>query len=400
VFYGIGQWLTLLAFTHIAGTDTVGLWVLATAIAAPIDLFCRLGSRHLAATAIDDRDDASLIASRAWTSVLFILVVTGWAAAVGGMPLLAMMAPVAIAKIGEGLSDVAYGIRQRRHETGLVTRSLMIKSIASPLIFVALAIPAGPVAGLWGIAAVWITLLFAFDAPAFGEHTHLLRAALGDQARRIRQSVGAGFPLGAAASLQSLSSAMPRLALSRYATLGDVAQYGVFGYTSIAIGRLGVALAGAMAPHLSTHAAKQDWRSAARYVDRIAGTVVLIGAIAVVVVLVAGESILKALFGMRYATAPTVFAVVVGVVVLEQLILLYVTLLAAARRGAGASIAALASVGVQLVLLPLLVPGHHLVGAAIASLLSTTVGVVVIRWAVHRVASTAPLVVDPIVEDA
>jgi O-antigen/teichoic acid export membrane protein len=398
IFYGIGQWLTLLAFTRLATTDSVGLWVLATAIAAPIDLFCRLGSRQLAATAIDDQEDAALIASRVWLSALFVVAAAAWASLAGGLPLLRVMAPVVVAKIGEGLSDVAYGIRQRRHEMGLVTRSLLIKSVASPLLFAALTFIAGPVAGLWGIAAVWVTLLVTLDAPAFADHVHLLRTSMREQMGRIRQSLVAGFPLGSAASLQSLSSGMPRLALKHYSTLSDVAQYGVFGYTSIAIGRLGVALAGAMAPRVAAHAASEDWRAAARYVDRIARAVVALGLVGVLIVFLAGRPILGALFGARYAGASSVFAVVCGVAVLEQLMLLYVTLLAAARRGGGASIAALLATSSQAILLPWLVPGRGLAGAAIASLVSVTIGVMMVRWFVHRVVVTRLAAAAPAME--
>jgi O-antigen/teichoic acid export membrane protein len=178
---------------------------------------------------------------------------------------------------------------------------------------------------------------------------------------------------------------MPRIALKHYATLGDVAQYGVFGYTSIAIGRLGVALAGAVAPRVATHAARQDWRAASRYVDRVARVVLALGVVGVLGVLLVGQPVLRTLFGGQYAGASNVFALVCGVAVLEQLMLLYVTLLAAARRGGGASVAALLAAGSQIVLLPLLIPGHGLLGAAAASLASTALGLIAVRWFVERV---------------
>lgn len=374
VGFAASQWGVLVVVEKLLGPEAVGRYALALAIAAPVMLFSGLNLRAVQAT--DARGDhafgayaALRIVTTAAALLLLAAVAPATGAATAGIVLL-----VAAAKAAESLSDIGYGLFQRRERLDRMARSLLARG---PLGLAALAAAVVATKSLaWGVAALaaaWALVLAVHDVPR--------AAALAGGPRRarpvwsgpeLRRLAVLAAPLGVVLGLVSLTANVPRYAVDRY--LGE-AELGVFAGISYLI-VAGITLVNAMgqaaAPRLANQYAAGDLMAFRLLLARLIGIALVIGAAGFGLAALVGRPLLTALYSTEYARLDVLLWVVGTAAALFVATFLGYGITAARYFRSQLPLFAATTVTVAAASV-VLVPDHGLVGAAQALLAAALV---------------------------
>ncbi|ACG75621.1 polysaccharide biosynthesis protein [Anaeromyxobacter sp. K] len=311
-FYAACQWLMLIALARLGTPETVGKFALGLALTAPIFLLAGLQLRGVQAT--DSRRDFRF---GTYFGTRVVAMVFATASAVG----LGLTAAkdreawltvlfVALAKAVEGLSDVHYGYLQQQERLDVVARSLIARGVLAVVgVVVGLLALESAASASAGMALAWLSVLLVHDIPSV---RHLLHgecevgAPVFARAPMQRLFVLAA-PLGVVLMLGSLQTNIPRFVIERVLGNRDLGVFAVLSSLVAAGGVFVSALGQSASPGLARLFAAGD---VARF-RRNLGALLLIGAVlgggAVAVAILAGEPLLRVVFGAEYAGQPNVF---------------------------------------------------------------------------------------------
>ncbi len=305
------QWAVLSLIAKLATNEMLGQYALAVAVATPISLFSHLNLRAVLATDVTHTHPfGDYLAVRLATTALGLAVIV--AVALGCS--YAWPAPAAIILLGltlglDNLSDIYYGLMQRRERMDRIALSMAARGILS-------------MAGL-GVA-LWLTgsLLMAVGALALGRLAVLLAydcpvSTVGESLERTGWPVQAGIfrtalPLGVVLMLVSLSANLPRYAIEGRlgtAALGwfaAVASFMTIGSTVIN------ALGQAATPRLARYFSAGDRRLFANLAWKLCGLALLLGAAGVLAALAIGRPVLSLVYRPAYAEHAGLLAWVMG----------------------------------------------------------------------------------------
>lgn len=370
--HAVGQFGFLVLVARHRPLDEVGLWGLALAVLAPIDLFFRGNGRIVAATSGDTSMLARWLPARSLLALALVAtaivvaavfqVVTGQGAA--------LVVTVSIVKAIDGIADFAHGEMQRRDQYGRIAAAQATR--ASALLLAGVALRHVPLeVALAGLSICSAMVLARIEL-------HSLRRGIsaadwGAAVRDLREFTKRYLGFGLASSASSLHAVVPRVLLGAYSGLGDVALLTTANYASVALGRIGVIVSAVVAPHLGREVSRQGVRYAIRTSTMLAVAWLFVGVFGAIAVMTIANGAMSAVFGPGYRGGAAVLALLVIAVGVEQAGLVAGFVLTALARGAVAGRAAMLStiavVGVAVVL----IPGYGAVGAAIAALFATVV---------------------------
>jgi len=279
-----------------------------------------------------------------------------------------------LAKTFEALSDVFYGLFQRREDMARIARSLLLRS-TSLVTFTGVLLLGGQVVWAAGtLAAVWLAVLLLHDLPAA---RRLSRDSPSDAVAPSwnRERLGAlarrSLPLGLVMLLISLNTNVPRYFIAHH--LGEES-LGIFAAIAslVLAGNLIVdALGQAASPRLARMYAAGSIAAFRSALWRLLGIGAAVGAAGLAVAILAGGPILDLVFGRPYAAHASllVWLMLAGAVgYLASLLGFGMT--AARRFGVQLPIFAVVTASLT-VSCAWLVPRHGLAGAAWATLLSS-----------------------------
>lgn len=370
VVYAGSQWGLVVVLARLATPGALGTFALALAVTAPVFLLFGL---HLRAGQATD-------AARGFAFADYLGVrLAGMAAALAVVALVAVAsgygaeAAVAVVAVGatkaiEGLSDVHYGALQAHERMRPIAISLMARGVLSLAAFAgALAMGAGLVAAVAALGVAWILVLLAYDVPvtagvlrATGEPR---RPRLGRAGARV---VTTCLPLGLVMMMVSLRLNVPRYFIEHW---GGAAELGVFAALAsllVAGGLIVTALGQAATPRLAAlyHAGSLD--SFRGLVGRLLLVALALGGAGVLAATVAGEPLLRLLFGPRYAGRAGVLVLLMAVGLAAHASSVLGFALTAARRFS-VQLPVYAATTLSCAVGSLwLVPRHGLAGAALA----------------------------------
>lgn len=235
VLYALAQFLLLALLSRFGDNSESGKYVLALATTAPIFLFLDLDLRTVRST--DQKNPEafqSYFGLRLWCLFLaaFLSLSAGF---LFFRSSLAVFIVVTIFRIGDSLSNLAYGGLQRMAHTELVGKSLTIKGLITIPLVLLVAWISGGSAVLVGVGMATVSILiaifrdlpnaFALNQPDTRLSLQLLPIALTDFPAHIRITKRA-LPLGIDSLLSSLILNIPKYYV--HAIMG-MASLGVFG---------------------------------------------------------------------------------------------------------------------------------------------------------------------------
>jgi O-antigen/teichoic acid export membrane protein len=314
VIYALSQWGLVVAATNLATTDTVGEFVFALSVSAPIFMLANLELRSILATDVGHEWAFSQFA------VLRALLIAG--AVVGSAGAALVLSPsakiaavvflVATAKAFESLSDLFYGIFQREERLDIVAKSMMGRA-ALGLAGVSLALLVWPIS----ISAA-TALSFAWGLVFLIHDLRRGRRILGSGPERVsfrlnrpqlasvRGLAALAFPLGLVMFLISLNVNVPRYFVAGSLSLSALGLFGPVSYILVGLYTIVFALGQSVAPRLARLFA-HDRRSFMLTLIRVEVVALSIALLSVVIVQFYGRDILVAIYGDAYAPAEGVF---------------------------------------------------------------------------------------------
>lgn len=369
--YGGCQWAVLVVIAKMGTPEMMGRFALAFAITAPLIMAAKLQLRGVQAT---DARGAYVFGDYLGLA----MVMLGLAALVVGACAVLfypgetgiVIVIVAAAKIAESVSEVYLGFLQRHERMDWVSRSLMVKGVASV---------AGLVSGLYlgeslpwgvlGLAAGWAAVLALYDIP----RAVRLSAAVGGPPLRprwrgpaLRGLAWLALPLGVAALMTSLQVNVPRYFVERLLGPRELGFFASAAYLMIVGGRFMTALGESASPRLADYYAAGDERRFRRLVLRMLAVMSAVAGGAVVLALLLGRPLLSLVYRPEYGAQAHVLVVLLAAAGVNYAAVLLEYAMTASRvlrvqpaiLGASTVVIALACLA--------LVPRHGNLGAALA----------------------------------
>jgi O-antigen/teichoic acid export membrane protein len=208
--YGVSQWAVLSVIAKLGGTEMLGRYALAVAIATPPMMLSHLNLRAVLATdAKREHPFADYLTVRHAMNAAGLIAVACIAFASIG-PAVTLLIGVSLA--AENQSDLYFGAMQRRERMDTIATSMMLRGVGSiAAVAGGLAYTRDLTAVAAAICAVRLLLLFGFDRPQ-GIRGEEAPAKGYDSRWRILRNA---LPLGAVLMLISLTTNVPRYSIER-----------------------------------------------------------------------------------------------------------------------------------------------------------------------------------------
>ena len=291
VLFAIAQFAVLALLTHFGGKTQAGLYVLGLVYTAPIFLFFDLNLRVIRSTDQEhDEKFVSYIGLRTWCLVIATIV----SLAIGYAffsDRFAIFIVIAAYRIGDSLSNLAFGGFQRVQQSDLVGKTLSIKGPVSIVAVLMVTWLSGGSAILTGLVMAIISIYFGLfrDIPAAWKLNQpespvsfeAVRTAMSDMSTSFRIAKRA-LPLGFDACISSLALNVPQYCVEAYFGTGTLGVFGLLMRLAYsiqmfvgAVGHTGVSV---LAKLRQDNSRSQYWR----LFNRMMGTSVVVGAIAII----------------------------------------------------------------------------------------------------------------------
>ncbi len=330
VVYTGCQWAMLTALAKLGSPGMVGQFVLGLAVTAPVIMFSNLQLRAVQATDATHeygfgdylglRLVCTLLAVAAIIAVTFLSGHKGETAAV--------ILAVGAAKAFESISDIYYGLLQQRERMDYIARSMMMKG---PLSLIALAMGSYVTGRIfWGacaMALVWGMVLILYDIPVAwivlsGENGRTVeregpRSILAAMKPRWNSSVlgiltWCSLPLGLVMMLISLNANIPRYFIVHYLGTEQLGIFAAMAYYMLAGNTIVGALGQSASPRLARHYAEGRIRAFRSLLMKLVGIGALLGAVGILVAIVAGREVLIMFYTPEFAKRVDVFLWIMG----------------------------------------------------------------------------------------
>ena len=383
VLFGASQWAVLSLIAKLGDSAMLGQYALAVAIVTPIAMFSHLNLRAVLATDIEQKHPfGDYLVVRLGTTALGLTAILAIALASGyGWPVAPAVMVVGIALSTDNLSDIYYGLLQRRERMDQIACSMMARGLLSAAALgVALGLTRSLVAAVVALALGRVAVLLAFDRPAASAGESLARTGIGVQAAIFRTAL----PLGVVLMLISLVNNLPRYVIEH--SLGTV-ELGAFAAVASfsTVGSTAVnALGQAATPRLARHFSAGELPRFRALALRLTAAAFLLGAAGVLAAALLGRFILGLVYRPTYSAYAGLLVWVMGAAVLSYVAIALGYVITSARSFVPqvpllAAVACSAGVASWV-----LVPRLRLGGAALALAAASCVQIAGELWILRR----------------
>ncbi len=321
VVYAACQWAMLVVIAKLGSPEMVGQFALGIAVSSPVMLFTGLQLR--AAQATDVRDE---YAFGDYLSLRLIATVTGLVV-IGGIGMAAgfrrettwVVLIVGLAKAADSVSDLIYGLFQRKERMDLVARSMIFRGIGSLAALASAVWGTGSI--IWGVAALavfWMAAVMGFDLPTArgllrhtsGPVTPLLTAW---NPRKLWLLTRQTLPLGFVMMLIALDRNMPRYFIEHSLGERELGIFAAIAYIQVAGTTVIDALCQSASPRLACFHAEGDHGKFRQLLIRLGIFSGLLGVVGVILASIAGKQILSLLYREEYAAESGVFLALMAI---------------------------------------------------------------------------------------
>ncbi|MDQ3982842.1 MAG: oligosaccharide flippase family protein [Actinomycetota bacterium] len=322
--YALCQWLTLVVLAQLGSPSMVGRYALGLALSTPIMTLAMMSLRQVLATdARNQFDFFEYVDLRGVTTALGLVVVGIAVVALGydtGTAL--VVCAVALSKAFDAVSDILWGLLQKRERMDTIAKSLIIRNVLSVIVLGALVAATGSLlTGVIGSALCSALVLVTYDqwvvrsAVAGSEDVRSPRAIVwhprltGNDAGRERlvRLARLALPLGLSTTLISLHANIPRVFLERSTGARELGLFSAMAYITIAGTTLVAALGQAGIPRMAADVARGDWTAFNRLLVKMLAVAAALGIAGILGAALVGRRILFVLYGSDYARQSDMF---------------------------------------------------------------------------------------------
>lgn len=298
--FAAGSWLTLAFLAKLTDPATVGQYVLALAVTAPLFLLFNLQLREVRATDHQERlPFATYLSSRLLTTSAALILALAFAACQDERTRL-VIGLTAGAKALDAVIDIFYGHWLFQERQGTVAGSLALRGTTSILamgaaLVLTRSIVVASVASLIqsGLNLVHVWALYRREEGA----ANLSRLQRTDLLRLISL-----FPLGLAVAFDSLAINVPRYMIESHFGLAMVGVFGAIGaFMQVGGATVAVGLSQIGIPRLAKHYAAGNGAAYRSVLIKLLAVGVALGAGGLLASLLWGREILRAVLGAAYA---------------------------------------------------------------------------------------------------
>lgn len=311
--FAASLWGILIVLTKLGTAADVGRYALASVVATPLLAFANLQLRSVLIA-----DTAAEHPFRDYLSVRLFMLPAALAvlAAVAGLSYgrvqVATILIFGLARLIEGISDIFYGLAQKRERLDLVAISMTIKGAASLLFFALLFWQTGQLT--WALLALplgWAVPLFAFDIPRCRSLLQGLES-LRPRWRPMawRGIVWAALPLGLVTLLIQLRHTVPRALLEHAHGEAELGVFAALSYLVLVGNTVVMALSQSSIARLSRARACGDITAFHATVRKLVALGCAMGAAGVLVAVYWGKPVLTLLYSREYAEYQNLFVLV------------------------------------------------------------------------------------------
>jgi O-antigen/teichoic acid export membrane protein len=311
VIYAACQWGILVALAKLGTPQMVGEFAIALAVTAPILIGAGLSLRSVQVTdALQEYEFRDYFSLRLLTTVAAVLAVAGviWFSGYGRHAAVVILI-VAIAKGFESISDIVHGLWQQHERMDLIARSLVLKGVLSlGIVALAFYFTGDLRVAACGLALVWALVLLFYDArwaanvSGFARPLRLLW-----RPRTLGALAWLALPAGVVMALVSFNINLPRYFIEHHLGTEQLGIFAAMAYPMIAGTTIVGALGQSATPRLSQYYSGDERRAFLSLLLKLVGLAFAVGLAAVLVIALAGRSILLLLYRPEYANHVTTF---------------------------------------------------------------------------------------------
>ena len=391
VLYGACQWGMLSVLAKLGNASIVGQFTLGLAVGAPVFMFTNLQLRAVQATDVNvEHGFANYFTLRLLATLLGLMVIAAilpFAGTSAGVR--AVIFLVAVSKCVECMSDVTAGLLQREEQLKRVAISLMMRGVASVLVFsLTFAYFRSLALSVAAMSVVWLAVLLSYDVrnvrALIGRQTPFFHFDLSE----LRRLMMLGLPLGWTITFASLSVNIPRYFLQHYLGLADQGIYASLAYLVVAINMVVTALSTSVTTRLARLFADGERKQFVRLLTKLSMLGVLIASVGVPLTFLVGRPLLTLLYRREYADHVGLLALFVGNTGLGMISSFFFCGLTAAHTFRVQVPISLMAMLIGVSGAALLIPRWGMIGAGVGLLLSTMILVLGGGWALRRVVRT------------
>jgi O-antigen/teichoic acid export membrane protein len=371
------QWGTVVVLAKLAPAASLGYFGLALAITNPIVMVTGSAlkayqssdvlGRYRFADYVNIRLIANVVAGAAIACVV--------AAGIVGHDAIAVLVPIAVAKIADATSETCYGVFQKHDRMNYVAVSKTFRGVLGLVAMTAAVASGGSVvAGAWALAIAWSVFVVAGDL----WFANRLEPALGrPRPAVLRRLAMETAPLGGIGGVMAMTQAVPRYLLELTQGAAAVGYYTALSSLIPIVSYFGGALGNASAPRLGWAMASNQ-AGYHRMSRRLVGSALLASLLIGFLAMVGGRPFLRIAYTENYAAYWSTFvllALTAGLGLVNSAT--YYALIAARRSGLLLAIQCLGlavTACVGYVLIPRLGLEGAALGAATGAVLMATIG--------------------------
>jgi O-antigen/teichoic acid export membrane protein len=334
--YAACQWGMLMVIAKLASADSVGVFALAFAMTAPVMMLSNLQLRAVQAT--DARDQFAFghyLAMRIVTIAGALLVCLPIGLFSVSRPVVGVVLLIAAAKAVESMSDVLYGLMQRRRDMRSIAVSMIAKGILSvaALGIVLYATASLPLACL-ALAGSWALVLGLYDLRVVRGLLALSGTAMQPiwNWPALRSLAAVALPLGLVMGVLSLHANVPRYFIGASLGIAEVGAFSAMASLGLAGSTICNALGQVASPRLANDYADGKQRPFLLTVAKLLIAALAAGLLGIAAAATWGSWLLTVLFRTEYGRFQDVFVILMFSAGLSYLASVLGYALTAARR--------------------------------------------------------------------
>jgi O-antigen/teichoic acid export membrane protein len=374
VGYAGCQWLMLSVMAKLGNPTVVGQFAFALALSAPVFMFTNLNLRGVQTTdALSEYTFSDYAALRLLGSsvALSVIVATSFFLGLPRTALLVVLL-VALFKFLESFGDLVAGLLQKCERLDRAAIALLLRGVISIGVFAVTfakwrSLPVSLMAWV-GCAAMVIA---AYDFRVARKLTSFEVGGVGLNWSRLRSLAMTSLPLGLVSTISSFNTNIPRYTIQHVMSVAELGIFASIAYPVTAATIISTALGQSALARLSRLFAERRIKEFQRLVVKLVGFGAGLGLLAVILVSAYGNSLLAILYTPEYTRQGSLFVLLALTAGLNCTGCFLTYALTAARQFTIQFPISAACTTTTLLCSELLVPRFHLVGAAIALLVSS-----------------------------
>lgn len=368
------KWGMLMVLTKMLPVTEVGIYMLALAITTPGIMLSMLQLRTVHVTDVRSQYPFSdYLGVRLLSNMVALLIIAGILIGLAGRYACSVYVIILLtgfSKAIEAVSDIAQGVPQRSDRMDMVSRSLVIRSFGSIMLFALSIKITGSLA--WGmtVITIWsLAVLLAVDRRNVERfETFVPRFRL----KTLLPIVRVGLPLGVVMGIISVNSNTPRYFVETYLGIENLGYFGAMAYIIVGASQVAQSLGGSITASLSRRYCANRGSYVVLLGKATAATVIL-SVLVVVFAACFGKPFLSLVYKPEYAQRQDVFVWLMAASGMSMITSILGFGVTAVRYFKSQVPIFLIALGACLFLSGVLVPRYGMKGAAWALLLTSVV---------------------------